>query len=697
MRNSNMNTKVFFIKLCVMKIMLILTGSVSGQSSMEEMVVTGNRAETELGEVAASLSVINQDIIQTAEQQLTLEESLKRVPGVFLQNSHNFSQAQRISIRGFGARSPFGIRGIKLIVDGVPATMPDGQGNVDEIDLGSAKRIEVLRGPSSSLYGTASGGVIHIISEDGPEDPFVEGRISLGDYGFRQYQLKTGGQADKLNYMLSGAVTDLDGYRDNAFMERRVFNTKLTYQIDPKGSLTANVNVLDIPELGDPGALRENEVEDNREAAAPNNLRFNGGENRSQQRFGLSYRRQLTENQEVSFRNHYTFLDFNNSLPFSGGVAESNGGQVSFDRTYMGGGAQYTYYQNVLDVSLRFIAGFDVDFQKDDRQRFVNMDDGIRGELTFDELEEVFSVGAYMQSEFALLEDLQLILGARWDDVEFTVTDRFFDNNSGDDSGKRNFDRISPRLGLMWDPAQWVNMFFNFSTAFETPTTTEFANPDGGGFNQNLTTQIANNYELGMKGFVAGGIPLNYEVAVFWIEVTGELVPFEEDDLTGRTFFRNAAKSTRGGLEAGLSAELFPSFTASLAYSYIDADFDRFRTASETFSGNSIPGVPNQHLHAELRYDQEQGLYSVLDLLYVDSFYADNANQVEADSYAVSNFRLGYRKELENWIFTPYVSVNNIFNEKYNSNVRLNGGFGRFFEPAPLRNIYGGVSARYTF
>jgi iron complex outermembrane receptor protein len=697
MKYINMNNKQFYLRLVSMLTLLILANTVSGQSQMEEMVVSGNRAETEIGDVAASLSVVGQDIIQTAEQQLTLDESLKRVPGVFLQNSHNFSQAQRISIRGFGSRSPFGIRGIKLIVDGVPATMPDGQGNVDEIDLGSAQRIEVLRGPSSSLYGTAAGGVIQIITEDGPEDPFVEGRVSLGDYGFRQYQLKAGGQHESLNYLVSGAVTDIDGYRDNAFLERRAFNTKLTYKTDPNGSITASVNILDIPEIGDPGALRENEVELNREAAAPNNLRFNGGESRSQQRLGLSYRRQLSENQELLFRNYYTFLDFANRLPFNGGVEESNGGQVAFDRTYMGGGAQYTYHQDVLDVTLRFIAGFDIDFQKDDRQRYVNLDDGIRGELTFDQLEEVYSMGAYMQSEFALLENLQLILGARWDDIDFTISDNFFDNNSGDDSGKRNFDRISPRMGLVWDPAQWANMFFNYSTAFETPTTTEFANPDGGGFNQDLTTQIANNFEVGMKGFIAGGIPLNYEVAVFWIEVTGELVPFEEDDFTGRTFFRNAAKSKRGGLEAGVSAKLFPALTASVAYSYIDAEFERFRTSSDEFDGNSIPGVPNQHLHAELRYDQPGGLYSVLDLLYVDSFFADNANLVETDSYAVSNFRFGYRKELDKWVLSPYVSVNNIFNEKYISNVRLNGGFGRFFEPAPLRNFYGGVSARYAF
>ncbi|MGK0297576.1 MAG: iron complex outermembrane receptor protein [Gammaproteobacteria bacterium] len=675
----------------------LLSANLQAQTQMDEMVVTGTKGEIEIRNIPASVSVVGQTEIQTAQQQLTLDESLRKVPGVFLQNSHNFSQAQRISIRGFGARSAFGIRGIKLIVDGIPATMPDGGGNVDEIDLGSASRIEVMRGPSSSLYGTAAGGVINVFTEDGPEHPFVEGKLSVGEFGFQQYQIKTGGQINQLNYMVNGSITDMDGYRENSFVDRKSLNSKLTYQIDPKAELVASINILDIPDMGDPGGLRDTEVETNRAAAAPNNLRFNGGESRSQQRLGLTYKRSLAENHEILFRNYYTFLDFANRLPFGGGIAESNGGQVQFDRTFMGGGGQYTYSEDVLDISLRFIAGFDIDSQSDDRKRFVNLDGGIRGDLTMDQLEEVLSMGAYVQSEFAVLENLNVTFGARYDDIDFDVTDNFLENNSGNDSGKSSFTKLSPRIGFLWDPVNWANMFLNISTAFETPTTTEFANPDGGGFNQNLKNQTANNFEVGMKGAFDGRLPIDYEVAVYKIKVKNELIPFEEDGFTGRTFFQNAGRSTRKGFEAGITAELFPVLTASLAYSYINAEFDLFRTAVVNLDGNKIPGIPNQHLHAELRFDEPNGWYSTLDFLYIDSFFADNENQIKTDPYAVSNFRLGYRKELEKWIVTPYLSVNNLLNEDYNSNTRLNAGFGRYFEPAPLRNIYGGVSARYTF
>jgi len=686
---------------CATILVVMFTGlvsmPVSAQSQMEETIVTATRGERELGSIPAAVSVIGEDEIQQGQQQLTLDESLSKVPGVFMQNRHNFSQAQRISIRGFGARSPFGIRGIRLIIDGIPATMPDGQGNVDEIDLGSARRIEVVRGPSSSLYGTSSGGVISVFTEDGPDEPYVQGRFSLGEFGYRQYQLKTGGQYQNLNYVISGSMLDLDGYRDNAFVDRKSLNTKFRYDIDSASDLTVTVNLLDIPNMGDPGALNVAEVTSNRRAANPGSLTFDGSEGRSQQRLGLVYRRTFGQKHEITLRNYYTLLDFENKLAFAGGVAQSNGGQVEFDRLFAGGGGQYTYADDFLDYTFRFIAGFDLDYQKDDRRRYVNLPGGNRGVLSMDQREEVSGGGVYLQSEFAILENLQLTLGARYDDIEFEVTDRFLLNNSGDDSGKGDFDRISPRLALLWDPARWVNLYFNFSTAFETPTTTEFANPDGGGFNPALSTQTANSFEFGMKGAISGRLPLDYDISLFHIGVDDELVPFEADGFTGRTFFQNAGESTRKGIELGLSAQILPVLTASVAYSYIQARFDQFRTATETLDGNRIPGIPNQHLHAELRYDDPRGWYSVWDMLHVNSFYADNSNLVKTEPYTVSNLRLGYKLELDNWMISPFMGVNNLFNEAYNSNVRINATFGRYYEPAPLRNFQGGVSARVSF
>jgi iron complex outermembrane recepter protein len=673
------------------------SGQNRGAQDLEEIIVTSPRVEKELDRVPGAISRVNEEQIQLGQQQLTLDESLVRVPGVFMQNRHNYAQALRISIRGFGARSPFGIRGIKLMIDDVPATLPDGQGNVDEIDLGSTQRIEVIRGPASSLYGAASAGVISVYTEDGHEDPYLHARLSSGQFGYDQMQLKFGGEAGRLNYVASLSLLDYDGYRDNAYIERRVLNSKLRYDINDNSDLTATINLLDVPKMGDPGALTAAEVQTNRRAANPGALVFDGSEGRDQQRVGLVYRNRFSDNHEFTLRNYYTWLDFFNKLTFPGSVALSNGGQVQFDRAFAGLGGQYTYTGDFLGRANRVIVGVDMDRQKDDRRRYQNSAGGIRGALTFDQTERVSSRGIYVQNELMLTDELELTLGARYDRVKFDISDRFFLNNSGDDSGSSNFSEFSPRVGLLWSPIEQANLYLSYSTAFETPTTTEFANPLGGGFNPDLTNQTAKSYEVGVKGTLATEIPLRYDVAVFRVDVKDELVPFEVDGFTGRTFFQNAGESTRKGFELALSAQVLPTLSTSLAYSYIDAKFGDFQTNAGSFGGNLIPGVPEDQIHAELAYRNPRGWYGVLDLLYVGDFLADNANQVRTESYRVSNLRFGYEADLGSWNLSPFVGISNLLDEKYNSNVRINAAAGRYYEPAPGRSIHVGVGLRYGF
>jgi len=661
---------------------------------LEEIIVTSTRVEKALTRVPAAISVVGEADIQSGQQQLTLDESLVKVPGMFMQNRNNFAQALRISIRGFGARSPFGIRGIKLMIDDVPATLPDGAGNVDEIDLGSTNRIEVIRGPSSSLYGASTGGVISVFTEDGPETPYVQGRFSAGEFDNYYAQIKTAGEYQRLNYVVSGSYLDNEGYRDQAYVERWLLNTKLRFDIDDSSDLTAVVNFHEIPDMGDPGALNATEVITNPSGANPNSLLYDGSENRSQQRLGLVYHKSFGDKHEITLRNYYTWLEFGNQLTFTGGVPLSNGGTVAFDRFYTGGGGQWTWTDTLFGHDNRFIAGFDIDHQADDRRRYAN-NFGVQGILTFDQLEEVNSQGVFAQNEFTLIENVELTVGARYDSVEFDVGDRFLLNNSGDDSGSLNFNEWSPRVGLMWSPIPEANLYFNYSTAFETPTTTELANPAGGGFNPDLTSQTADNYEIGLKGRILAPLPIEYDLAVFQVDVANELVPYEMDGFTGRTFYRNAGGSTREGVEAALSVRPFDHLTASIAYAYLDANFDRFRTATANFDGKRLPGLPEQQLNVELNYTHPNGLYAVWNLLYIDSFFAENANLVEIDDYQVSNLRVGYITRTHDLEIAPYLGVNNLFDEDYNSNIRINAAFGRYYEPAPGRHLYGGLSIRH--
>lgn len=657
-------------------------------SVLEPVTVEAMRLDNDPDKVPAAISVAGKDDVQLGRQQLGLDESLVAVPGLFLQDRYNFAQDLRVSIRGFGARSAFGIRGVRIVVDGIPETLPDGQGGVDSIDLGSVQQIEVIRGPVSSLYGNASGGVINIISERGPDTPFVESRISTGAFDFGKYQLKFGGDTGRLNYMVNLSDMDFEGYRDHSDTENSQFNGNFAYQIDDSSDLKFIVNLTDQPVADDPGGLTREEVEADPTAANPNNVAFAAGEELDQQRIGLVYSKSFGELHEVQLRNYYVWRDFLNRLPFT------DGGAVVFDRLFAGGGASYIYSGDFLGRSNRLMFGVDLERQDDDRQRFDN-NMGTLGALVFDQNEEVTSSGVFVQNEWDVLTDLVLTLGLRHDEVEFDVTDRFLAD--GDDSGSRSLSETSPMIGLLYAASPSINLYGKISTAFETPTTTEFANPSGaGGFNPNIDPQLATNYEVGVKGML--GQRSRYEAALFSIDVEDELVPFELAGQPGRDFFSNAGESSRRGVELAFASRPLDGLEISFAYTYSDFEFDEFMSdAGEDFAGNTIPGVPENLLYGEVSYSHPSGVYASLDALSVDDVFLNNANTESSDSYVVSNLRVGFIGNRGYWEFSPFIGVNNLTDKAYAGNTRINAFGGRFFEPAPDRHLYGGVSVRYDF
>lgn len=652
------------------------------ENGLDEIVVTATRIETSVRDLARSVSVVNKDRIQNGTQQLALDESLAGVPGLYMQNRYNFAQDLRIALRGFGARSAFGIRGIKVVVDGIPETLPDGQAGVDSIDLGSTQRIEVLRGPSSSLYGNASGGVIAIESESGTETPFLEGAIAGGDYGYEKYQLKAGGQNGRLDYLVNLSTQEIDGYRDNARAEGSLINSKLGIRLNDSDSLTLALNHTDQPVSDDPGGINAAQVALDRRSARAQNVQFQSGEALDQQRVGLVYERDRPAG-VLTLRNYYVWRDFENRLPFTGG------GAVDLERFFYGAGAMYTL-GDVLPDHWALSVGFDVDRQDDERRRFDN-NDGDRGDLVFDQNEQVDSNGFYAQAGVRLNDAVLLTAGLRYDEITFDIDDRFLDN--GDDSGKRSFDNWSPSLGLSFETGKGV-VFASYSNSFETPTTTELANPDGsGGFNAALDPQTADNFELGFK---TGSDSVYFELAVFQIDLEDELVPFEVATAPGRTFFANAGESSRTGIETAVSWNHESGFGVEASYTWSDFTFDDFVDDNgNDFSGNQLPGLPEQFGYLALRYQNERGLSAVFETSYSGDLYANNANSVNVPSYVVSGLRVSYEFSRGTWLFRPYLGINNIFDEEYNSNIRINAFGARYFEPAPERNTYAGITVRF--
>ncbi len=661
----------------------IASGQESEGDALPPIVVTAPRVETSITDVPAAISVVGTEDIQLGQPTLGLDESLARIPGIFSQNRFNFAQDLRVSIRGFGARAAFGIRGIKILVDGIPATLPDGQSQVDSLDLGSAERVEVMRGPASALYGNASGGVISVTTEDGPETSFVEGRITLGEYDLWKLQLKSGGQAGPMNYLISASRLEYGGYREQSDTESVVFNSKFRFDIDESSDLTAVINIVDSPRADDPGGLSRANVEENRRAAAAVNLSNHTGEEVSQQRFGLVYRRDFGDLHELQINGYITARQFRGAIPFR---------VIEFDRYFGGGGLQYSYHGDLFGRSSRLTVGIDVQHQSDRRQNFNNVN-GEPGEtLRLNQDERVTSVGPYIQEELDLLDQLTLVLGGRYDYVRFKVDD--FLTSNGDDTGSRTFDQVTGRFGLIYRPSPTINAYINISQSFETPSTTELVNrPDDlGGLNPDIEPQKAVNYEIGVKGQAFKR--LRYEFALFYIDLEDELISFEEN---GRTFFRNAGESRRYGVELGLGLQVFDGLRASFAYTYLNAEFDEFLKEGVELGGNEVPGLPPHQVHGELFYQHASGLYGGIDILYVSEFFVTDENDEQNDAYTVANVRLGYEYLWENWLFAPFLGVQNLFDEKYNSNVRINAFGGRFFEPAPELNVYGGINVAYNW
>lgn len=650
-------------------------------NTLDEIVVSATRLESSIRDVARSVSVVGKDEIQNGQQLLGLDESLARVPGLYMQNRFNFAQDLKISLRGFGARSSFGIRGIRIFVDDIPETLPDGQAQVDSIDLGSTSRIEVLRGPASSLYGNAAGGVIAVYSELGSSVPFVEGVVSGGAYGYQRYQLKTAGTAGPVDYMINLGKTDIDGYRDFSRARSNTINSTLAFHPTDRDELLIALNSTDQPESQDPGGIDAAQVALDRRSPRLLNVQFDSGEELNQQRIGGVYKGTRLGG-DIMLRNYYVWRDFTNRLPFV------SGGAVDLQRFFYGFGGQYSY-DDLASGKLRLSSGFDLDRQQDERKRFDN-NSGTVGALVFDQDEDVDSNGIFLLAQLDLNDKWSASAGIRYDEVSFSVTDNFL--SDGNDSGVLDFDQWSPSVAVSYNTENGV-IFASWSSSFETPTTTELANPDGsGGFNKSLAPQIADNFEIGFKSEFDSFF---FEVSAFHIELQDELIPFEIASMPGRTFYSNAGSSSRDGIETSVSWQSDFGLSVDLSYTWSDFRFDEFVEDGDDFSGKRLPGLPEHFAWFGINYATAGGFSATFETQFSGNLYANNANTVAVDSYTTSNVRLAYEWDRGKWMIRPYVGINNIFDKLYNSNVRINAFGGRYYEPAPEQNIYAGVVVNF--
>ncbi|AGA35195.1 TonB-dependent receptor [Thioalkalivibrio nitratireducens DSM 14787] len=651
------------------------------------VTVTAPRLEVPLSDLPAAVDRVDREDATRARQGLQLDEALNRVPGLFAQNRYNFAQDVRLSIRGFGARAPFGIRGLRLLQDGIPETTPDGQSQVDAIDLLNIDSIEVLRGPNAALYGNATGGVIAIGTLDG-SDPRGHGAgLLAGSHGFRRIEGVSEAAAQTGSWSLTAHELRYPGYREQARAEKRLLRLHAQQSLEA-GDLRLHLRVLDAPLTEDPGALTRSELDADRRTAAPLARVLDSRQSAEQLTLGAQWRQRAGAG-ELRLGAFVTRRDYAQQLPFFGSS------QVAYERRFEG---LHLGYERDLGPT-RALIGFDLEGQRDDRTRHcINAalepscappGQPETGPLALDQRERARSRGVFLQTDTLLGSDWNLVLGARHDRIRFGIDDHL--RAGGEDlSGSRVFDETSISAGLVWHWRPGHRAFANAASAFETPTFTEFANPAGtGGFNPDLDPQQAHNVELGLRGDAGR---LSYDLTLYSARVRDELVPFELDSDDGRTYFSNAGRTARDGIELGLEWHS-PGGPWRLRSALALNDF-RYREFTDAAGadqrGNRLPGLPRQQWFLEAAWSDGPAFFAV-DALYTGRRNADDANRVTVGSQTTVNLRAGRHWDRGALRTEGFLALNNVFDARTIDNVRINARFGRYFEPAPGRTLLAGV------
>ena len=639
---------------------------------LDNVIVKSTKINSNKKEIPLSVSIKNFRDEKNYNSQSSFSDFTRNTPGLFTSSSNNFSQDLRISIRGFGARSAFGIRGIKLIVDGIPETTPDGQSQLDNLPLGLVSSVEILRGPNANLYGNSSGGVISINTLTKSSEKHYRYSGIFGAYQYQSLQ-----RTRILDWNSSSLIIHYDkrrsnGYRDQSGYKSNILNLKYINDLDNKNKIVWQINYTDSPYAYDAGGLKLSEVENDRRQARKNNIDYDTYEKVKHLKTGVSWNHKRNEN---SFFDSYFFYqkrDFFTKLPFN------FGGIISLDRDYYGLGTKYTKRYALDNRNRTLVLGLDYLNQSDDRKRYKN-DLGVKGEITFDQIERFKSTGLYMLSQTSYDTGFLLRYGIRYD-VNIIRTDS---------SSSIMLDKLNPSIGLSYTVNSNDNIFFSFGTSFETPTLNELSNnPNGEGLNENLKSSSSLNYEIGWRKAVSN---LTLEAIAYVISSENEILPYELEQFPGKNFYQNVGSTSRYGLE--LNSQLsFKGGRINLSYTLSKNKFEDFIIDNNNLADNLIPGIPSQMLDLDLIFKLSRGRSLIISNRLIGERYADNANETLVSSYNLLNIK--YSKE----IFSNseiFLGVNNAFNQEYFDNIRINAFGKRYYEPAPKRNFYFGINLSF--
>lgn len=681
------------------------------------ITVQAVHTNSELLSTSASIQKVQAATVQN-NANVSLSEVLQGVTGLQINNRENYAQDLQISMRGFGARSTFGVRGIRMYVDGIPATMPDGQGQSSNIDLNSLDHIEVLTGPFSSLYGNSSGGTILAETKEGQGKDSIQVGLNAGSHHKQQANIQLQGGSEQANqpaYVISSSYFDTDGFRDHSAAQKVLNNAKLTWNLEDGSKINWVMNRVDI-DADDPQGLKHEQWKANPKQVNDSKNTYNVRKEIEQTQTGLTWTKPLNDQQEL-----YSMFYLGNrqvvqyqSIPKCGinkvtGECIPNssqlnprhaGGVIDFDRDYYGADFRWTGKEVLPNTTL--VAGVALDRMVEDQKGYENYDDtgryGVKGDLRRNENNTLWNLDPYVQASWQFLPTWHLDTGLRYSNVHYESDDHYIVAGNGDDSGSTDYQKLLPSVALGWEILPELYAYASYGKGFETPTFTEMAYPTlaTSGINFDLKPASSDTYELGLKSQNAFGM---FTLAVFNTVTKNDIVP--DDANAGRNTFRNAEQTLRQGAELAWQHQLWQDLKLSASYSYLDATFDADIAATTTKplieKGTYIPGIAKNQAFTRIAWQPKQGFQAGLEARYMDKIYVDDINSDTAPSYTVVAANVGYLWVNRDWKVNSYARVDNLFDRNYVGSVIVNDGNSRFFEPVDGRNFSVGMSVTKAF
>ncbi|MBN2731270.1 MAG: TonB-dependent receptor [Balneolaceae bacterium] len=604
-----------------------------------------------------------------------LSSITQQLPGIWVNNRENQALGERITIRGLGWRAAFGVRGIQIILNGIPLTVADGQSVTNVVDPAFITRAELLRGPAGSYWGNSSGGVLYLSTDPGNTNQPFYLRAQTGSYGEKKVQARYSQYTGKHKITAFTSYQYEDGYRDYSSSRLLRSGIQGSYQLSQQSHIEYTGALLAMPQAQHPSGLTAEQAANDPRQANDSFVASDAGKQVTQGQVGLSYHRETAAGL-LNVSGYGIYRDLTNPLPF---------GIITVDR--LAGGFRGTL-EKTFD-NLRINGGAEIKFQHDGREEFEN-DSGNRGSITLNQTENVRNEAIFFTSVYPL-NKIKLLGSLRYDRITFSS-----DSASNVNTGERTFQSVSPSFGLSYDAGRAI-IYSNVSTSFEAPTTTELVNrPDGGnGFNPNLKPERTTGLEAGARGAISQGL-INYDLAFYHLWINDLLFPYQLET-NGPVFYRNQGKTRHYGIE--FSSTIYPTSNISFdaTYTLTQAKFEQAQTLDNiSLSGNRVPGIPKHRVAGTLAW-QPASFWFQLNANYASSYTVNNLNTVFNDEYLTVDTKLSYTKSFDQSgvSLTPFINLNNIFDADYNGSTVVNAFGGRYFEPAPGRNWQAGVSMRF--